>query len=630
MTKNNSGTKRQYKKKTDNKTDLNNLPNIIDKIEVKNNNIESINEGLKKINIDISSEIVVNHTEEVVTEHVENNPEEVIAEHFDNTEEVVNESVDNTEEVVNETVGNNTEEVVNEYVNNNIDEVLDEYVENNTEGLVNESFENYSEDILFEAVYSEDILSNHMLDENNLSDTFISEIKEELEINFNKSIENIKETEYILNDTELINILSENSNISLKYNYDDLKKNFSLFNDSVILIQILDGNIKFIEKKSIDSRNQSVIDLLINANNYKKLHNSQFLIYTGDESLRDNDSVVFFSKNINRINYLFPNFNFNNWYEGKVGNYNDIYNYFSDNKIEWMLKEDIIFWNGINTNNIIKKIYDETIENKKYLIELIENNKNSKYYKIQNYSKYKYLINIDGNSSPSYLNYLFLTGSCVIILKNKNNFKEEYYNNNFIPYEDYLEIFYNEDDDTNDIIDRIELYINTYNCEKIAESCFNKAKEVFNVNNIYEYIYNLSNILSKNSDMNNYLENIVMYTPSLDNYYKDRLNIKNNKIVFDFIGDGCQIKLIDQNNFILIDIMNNNVSIYLNELSVYNKYVPYVFNKTTNQRYELFIDKKQFNFLINKMKIVNLNLPLDNFIISNSEIKTLNGGWWLY
>ena len=640
MTKNNSASKRQYKKKTDNKTDLNPLPNITDKIDVqRNDNIESINEDIKKINIDISSEIVLNNTEEVLTEHVaeelvnkivNNNTEEVVNEHL--VEEVLTENV--AEEVVNKIVNNNTEEVVNEHL---VEEVLTENVDNTLEKEVNEhlveevlaeSVGNDSEDILFEAVYTEDILFDPI--ENNLSDTFISEIKEELEINFNKSIEGIKETEYILNDTELINILSENNNIKLKYNYDDLKKKFSQFNDSVILIQILDGNIKFIEKKSIDSRNQSVIDLLVNANNYKKLHNCQFLIYTGDESIKDNDFIVLFSKNINRINYLFPNFNFNNWHEGKVGNYNDIYNYFNDNKIKWELKEDIIFWNGINTNNIIKKIYDETTENKKYLIELIENNKNSKYHKIQNYSKYKYLINIDGNSSPCYLNYLFLTGSCVIILKNKNTFKEEYYNNNFIPYEDYLEIFYNEEDDINDIIDRIELYINTYNCEKIAESCFNKAKEVFNVNNIYEYIYNLSNILSKNSDMNNYLENIVMYTPSLDNYYKDRLNIKNNKIVFDFIGDGCQIKLIDPNNIILIEIINNNVNVYLNETILYNKYVPYVFNKNTNQRYEIVIDKNIFNFSVNKIKIVTLNLQLDNFIIINSEIKTLNGGWWLY
>jgi hypothetical protein len=467
-----------------------------------------------------------------------------------------------------------------------------------------------------------------------LEEKFINEIKDELESNFNKSIENIKETEYILNDTELINILSENNNIKLKYNYDDLKKKFSQFNDSVILVQILDGIIKFIEKKSIDSRNQSVIDLLINANNYKKLHNTQFLIYTGDELFNENrkidDFIVLFSKNTNSINYLFPNFNFNNWHEGKVGNYNDIYNYFNENKIEWGLKEDVIFWNGVNTNNIIKKIYDETIENKKYLIELIQINKNNKYYTIQNYSKYKYLINIDGNSSPGYLNYLFLTGSCVIVLKNKNTFKEEYYNNNFIPYEDYLEILYNEDDDINDIIDRIESYTNNYNCEKIAESCFNKAKDLFNVNNIYEYIYNLSNILSKNSDMNNYSDNTVMYTPVLDNFYKDRLNVKNNKIVFDFIGDGFCIKLIDKNNIILIDIVNNNVNVYLNEVNLYNKYTPYVFNKSTNQRYELSIDKKQFNFIVNKIKIVTLNLPLDNFIIMNTDVKTLNGGWWLF
>lgn len=49
-----------------------------------------------------------------------------------------------------------------------------------------------------------------------------------------------------------------------------------------MLIQIIDGKIKYIEKKGYESRNQSVIDLLLKSNKYKKLPNVQFLIFTND------------------------------------------------------------------------------------------------------------------------------------------------------------------------------------------------------------------------------------------------------------------------------------------------------------------------------------------------------------
>ena len=470
---------------------------------------------------------------------------------------------------------------------------------------------------------------------NTLNDTLndtLNEIKEELQENFNKSIKIMNEKEYILDESELINILSGNNNMNLKYTYKELKKVFSQFNDNIILVQILNGIIKFIEKKGSDSRNQSVIDIIVKANNYKKLPDVQFLVYTGDNIFKNdkqiNDYLLTFYKNVTNKNYLFPHFNFNNWYEIKIGDYSDIYNNFIENKIEWESKEDIVFWNGISNDNIIKDLYNTTKDNKKYLIEIIE--KNSEYYKISDYSKYKYLININGNSYPCCLNYLFLSGACVIILKDRNNLYEEYFHSSFIPNEDYLEIIYGEEDNMTDILDKIESSMNVYNCKKIAETCFNKATEIFNLNNIYDYIYNLTYLLSKNSTMNSYLENTVMYTPILDNYYKDRLKINNNRLIFNFLGDGFELKIIDINNIISLKISNNNTEIQFNEEIIYNKYTPFILNKNINQNYEININNNKFSIVINKLNFVKIDLPIDNFIISNSEIKTLNGGWWLF
>ena len=588
MSKNTPTVKRQYKKKNNNKIDISNHNIIPD--EGKNIEQSNISNGVVE---DKSLEVVEDKQLEVVEDK--------------QLEVVEDKSLEVVEDKSLEVVEDNPLEVVE-------DKQL-EVVEDKSMTPDNFDFNGS--------------INNTLND--TLNDT-LNEIKEELQENFNKSIKIMNEKEYILDESELINILSGNNNMNLKYTYKELKKVFSQFNDNIILVQILNGIIKFIEKKGSDSRNQSVIDIIVKANNYKKLPDVQFLVYTGDNIFKNdkqiNDYLLTFYKNVTNKNYLFPHFNFNNWYEIKIGDYSDIYNNFIENKIEWESKEDIVFWNGISNDNIIKDLYNTTKDNKKYLIEIIE--KNSEYYKISDYSKYKYLININGNSYPCCLNYLFLSGACVIILKDRNNLYEEYFHSSFIPNEDYLEIIYGEEDNMTDILDKIESSMNVYNCKKIAETCFNKATEIFNLNNIYDYIYNLTYLLSKNSTMNSYLENTVMYTPILDNYYKDRLKINNNRLIFNFLGDGFELKIIDINNIISLKISNNNTEIQFNEEIIYNKYTPFILNKNINQNYEININNNKFSIVINKLNFVKIDLPIDNFIISNSEIKTLNGGWWLF
>jgi SepF-like predicted cell division protein (DUF552 family) len=100
----------------------------------------------------------------------------------------------------------------------------------------------------------------------------------------NEYINNLKYKEFILNENQFLNLLSEKVNLKVEklYNLDDLKNIFNQISEAVIIIQIIDGKIKFIEKKGKESRNQSVIDLLIKTNNFKKLPDIQFIIYTND------------------------------------------------------------------------------------------------------------------------------------------------------------------------------------------------------------------------------------------------------------------------------------------------------------------------------------------------------------
>ena len=406
-----------------------------------------------------------------------------------------------------------------------------------------------------------------------------------------------------------------------------------------MLIQIIDGKINYYEKKGYETRNQSVIDLLIKSNEYKKLPNIQFLIYTNDiindKQLQKYPYLLTFCKNIFYNTNLFPNFNFNHWLEAGIGNYEDIYNNFVNNKISWHNKKNTIFWSGSNTNILRKKIYDYS---KKYInknidlhINLIDKN-NKNYIPLNEVLKYKYLLNINGYSYAGRLNYLYLSGSCIIILKNEDNNKsyDEFFYNYFIKNEDYIEILYNDSEKIENIINKIYTSINYYNCEEIAERCFNKAKILFRINNIYEYINMLFNKLSENNDINKYLNNSSFYTPSLNYFYKNRLNIINNEINFNFKGDDIEINLLDNNNIVNIKIMNNTTNIKYNENILLTKYTPLFISNDKNHSYKILIENDNLNIIVDdKYNLIKIIIPYENFIIKNTEIKTEYGGWWL-
>jgi trichohyalin len=498
--------------------------------------------------------------------------------------------------------------------------------------------------VINEIMNNENILSDNLINikrnDDDLSSIFknnaLKDIINKLTDNTNNNISNNKE--YILNENQFINILEGNINTkNKKYNLNNLMQLFSKFNEAVILVQIIDGNIKYIEKKGYESRNQSVIDLIIKTNNFKLLPNAQFVVFTNDYidygKPTDISYLLTFCKNKNYKTSLFPNFNFNNWNEANIGDYENIYNNFINNRINWEDKKDLIFWSGSNTNIIRKKIYDISINYDNYLINL-NINSNSKKYTIAEHAEYKYLLNMNGYSYAGRLNYLFLTGSCVIILKNEDDNKvwEEFYYKYFIPGEDYIEILYNDSESASEIIERINKSIKNHDCLKISENGFNKAQIYLNIDNIYNYIHDLVSELSVMNDNQNKISQSVIYIPKSDIFYKNRIKFYTNSFNFNFKGNDIELNIYDvKDNVINVKIVNNNTIILYNNKEYFNKYTPLILSNIKNIYYEVNINNNILNMIIeNKYNLIKCEInDIDNneFIISNVDIKTENGGW---
>ena len=231
--------------------------------------------------------------------------------------------------------------------------------------------------------------------------------------------------------------------------------------------------------------------------------------------------------------------------------------------------------------------------------------------------------------------------------KNEEKHKQwdEFFYKNFIPNEDYIEILYNDNENAVKIIERINNAIELNNCEKIAENCLHKAKKVFQIENIYEYVYNKVMLLSQKNTINDNLKNNIIYTPPLNHYFKNRLNAINNNINFFFQGNDLELNLIDYKNqenkdffdIINIKMINNNTQINLNNNIIYDKYTPYIVHTGKSQNYNINIQNKILNVIVEKkFNLVQCNVinqMLENneiqFNISEVEIKTIDGGWWI-
>ena len=295
--------------------------------------------------------------------------------------------------------------------------------------------------------------------------------------------------------------------------------------------------------------------------------------------------------------------------------------------IEWSNKKDILFWSGYSLNPLIKNLKKEnnTLIN-------IKNNNNSKSYFLEELNTYKYLLCLDDNLYSNRLSHLFLTKSCVIILKNNNIFNEEYYTKYFNVNEDYFEIIYDQKTTYKDIKIKINEIMKNNNCETVAQNAYEKAKYIFNNDNINEYIYNLVLRLSTKCNSKEKLIKNIFHTSKLNEYLYDRILPEDNKLKFYFQGKNLELELTNKENIIEIFINQSASNIYFNKKNIFNVKLPNIISEKKSNEYDIFIEKDILYVNLNKNEktnIIKCNLP-DLFTINKIGLKTNNSsGWWI-
>ena len=461
------------------------------------------------------------------------------------------------------------------------------------------------------------------------SKNIINSIEENYQLTSLVNIEKEISNEDILLKEKLDNIIKnlKENNIN-EFNYNDINKVFGMIKDSVVLFQIKQGNIHYLEKKGMESRNQSVIDLILQTHKTNPLADNTFMIYTGDEldsQFYQYPFILSFYKKKNEKHLLFPSFTFQHWKELNNGNYHQIYDYMINKEYPWENRKDKLFWSGYSLNPLVNLFQKESS------MEInIKNQNQSKSYFVEELINYKYLLCIDDNLYSNRLNYMFLTKSCVIILKNEDTFNEEYYSKYFNVNEDYFEITYNNKTTYQQIKDKLNHIITNEDCKQVALNAYQKAKYIFHRDNINEYIYNLLLRLSVKCKSNESLSKNIFFTSSLNNFIYDRIIPNKNEISFYFRGTNFELEFIDKVNKIEFTVKPNVTNIFYNLKNIFNYRIPNIISSTRSIEYRININKDIFQVYINKnIPLIQMKLP-DQFTINQIGLKTNNSeGLWI-
>jgi hypothetical protein len=425
-------------------------------------------------------------------------------------------------------------------------------------------------------------------------------------------------------DNIIQNLKQNNIN---EFDYNDINKVFGMMKDSVVLFQIKQGIIHYLEKKGMESRNQSVIDLIFQTHKSSPLADNTFMIYTGDElppQFYQYPFVLSFYKKKKESHHLFPSFTFQHWKELNNSHYHKIYEYMTNKEYPWENRKEKIFWSGYSLNPLVNLFQKEpTMEMN------IKNQNQSKSYFVEELVNYKYLLCIDDNLYSNRLNYMFLTKSCVIILKNEETFNEEYYHKYFNVNEDYFEITYNNKTTYQQIKDKINHIITKEDCKQVALNAYQKAKYIFHQDNINEYIYNLLLRLSVKCKSSESLSKNIFFTSSLNDFVYDRIIPNKNEISFYFRGNNFELEFVDKVNKIEFMVKPNVTNIFYNLKNIFNYRIPNIVSTARSIEYRIQINKDMFQVYINKnIPLIQMKLP-DQFTINQIGLKTNNSeGLW--
>ena len=456
--------------------------------------------------------------------------------------------------------------------------------------------------------------------------------------------------EYELDTSEVNNILKDietNNSLSPKNTLVLIKEVFDKFTHSALLFQVKDGNIKYIEKKGKELRNQSIIDLIQDTHKINPLPNKTFIVYTNNFNLNsiDNDSLlsVFGSKSENTK--LFPSYVFNYFKKNNnIYSFKNITKTLQENSIQWNEKKEQIYISESKINSVINNLYTSSGLGLK---KNISGNKNFAFNEeFEKIEQYKYIISVNTSENSYLLPFYLSSGSCIIIMKNNNKalYLEEFYYKEFIAGEDYIEINYDNNESGESMIEKINNALKSSECEEIAKRCFEKSKKIFNIDNIYSHIHQQISSLPDDVDSENkiVIEYNMFYTGNSQNlFFKNRLFVSNNNSVkFNYQGSDVELRLLNNNietgneeqkeKSIIIKILNNNTTLYYNQKMFFNRQTPHLLLNNKYQHYEIIIENNMLKLVVeNKFTLLNVEIPEKDFTFLEVEIKSESDGSWI-
>jgi hypothetical protein len=236
---------------------------------------------------------------------------------------------------------------------------------------------------------------------------------------------------------------------------------------------------------------------------------------------------------------------------------------------------------------------------------------------------------MNGHSYGGRLNYLFLTGSCVIVLKNKDRHKvwEEYFYRYFKPNVHYIEVEYAEDDVEN-IAFRIEEAIQHVRPEEIAHNAFVQAKKVFQINEIYDVVYNKIKMMSHRwNSQNPTLEKSVFYTSVSPLYLYYRIAIQpKHTYTFHFQGVSFDILFETASTKYVFEFTPTHLNLIQDEQNIHQQ--PIKRSTTHSMIYSIQQKEKEVHVrILHTLYIIprEIELPLQRIGIRTTH----NEGWWV-
>lgn len=191
-------------------------------------------------------------------------------------------------------------------------------------------------------------------------------------------------------------------------------------------IKILDNKIKVIrENNSYELRNQRILEFFIFLSKNYKLPNIEFIIHTDDKPPVNDMPMFVQSKKINEKGILYPDFSFVRWDwpafpEASVDNWEIFRKDIKSFHIPISNKINKCLFRGAPTNSYRNLFFEKSKNNLNFDIDIsVGAASRTNYIPLKQHCKYKYLLNLPGNSSSGRFKYLFLMDSIIFDINNE-------------------------------------------------------------------------------------------------------------------------------------------------------------------------------------------------------------------